>query len=119
MIDLETERLISLREVPKFLPLRSNGKRLHISGVYRWVNVGVRGVVLESATIGGATYTSREALQRFVDQLSAKSPSSSQPHRRVSAPGRRAERADRARIALEQELGLQVWPQRGVLRSVE
>jgi len=70
MIDLTQETLISLRDVPKRLPPRSNGKRLHISAVYRWLLRGVRGHRLESIRIGGTTYTSEEALQRFADRLS-------------------------------------------------
>ena len=71
MIDLEHESLIPLREVPQHLPPRPTGRRLHVSAVYRWVLRGVRGVCLEATKIGGTTYTSKEALQRFADQLSA------------------------------------------------
>jgi len=45
--------------------VRPNGKRVHISAVYRWVQRGIKGVRLEAIRIGGTTYTSREALQRF------------------------------------------------------
>jgi hypothetical protein len=65
VIDLEHEKLISLHEVPKLLPQRTNGKRLHISAVYRWAQRGVHGLKLEVIRIGGTTYTSVEALQRF------------------------------------------------------
>ena len=65
MIEIENEQLISLREVPKLLPARGNGKRIHISAVYRWAQRGVRGTRLEVIRVGGTTYTSREALQRF------------------------------------------------------
>lgn len=71
MIDLENEKLITLREVPKLLPPRPSGRRLHISAVYRWVYRGVRGVRLESIRIGGMLYTTREALDRFSKQLSS------------------------------------------------
>lgn len=72
MIDVTTETLVLLRDVPRQLPLRPHGKRLHISGVYRWILRGVRGVVLESVRIGGSTYTSQEALQRFSERLTGK-----------------------------------------------
>lgn len=65
MIDIGNEQLVSLRDVPKLLPTRSSGKRVHISAVYRWVQRGVRGNRLEVIRVGGTTYTSREALQRF------------------------------------------------------
>ena len=70
MIDLAKEKLIRLSDVPELLPPRANGKRVHVSAVYRWVSRGVRGVRLESVTIGGTTYTSLEALQRHADRLS-------------------------------------------------
>lgn len=65
MILLAQEALIPLRDAPKHLPSRPGGKRLHVSAIYRWVTKGVGGVVLESVRIGGTTYTSLEALQRF------------------------------------------------------
>jgi Protein of unknown function (DUF1580) len=74
MIDIEHERLISLRDVPKLLPARINGKRLHISAVYRWVQRGIRGVRLEVVRVGGTTYTSQKALQRFVQPAAAPAP---------------------------------------------
>lgn len=70
MIDITNEKLIPLGKVPNQLPKQSNGKKIHISTVYRWVKRGLRGVYLETATIGGTTYTSIEALQRFSDRLS-------------------------------------------------
>jgi hypothetical protein len=65
MIEIESETLIPLREVSKLLPVRPNGRRVHISAIYRWVQRGIKGVRLEAIRIGGTTYTSREALQRF------------------------------------------------------
>ena len=65
MIDIKTENLLPLHDVPKMLPARSNGKRVHISAVYRWIQRGVQGTHLEVIRIGGTTYTSQEALQRF------------------------------------------------------
>ena len=71
MIDIETEQLVPIRQVPRLLPPRPSGRRVHISAVYRWMSRGIRGVVLESVKVGGSTYTSMEALQRFADRLSA------------------------------------------------
>jgi hypothetical protein len=66
MIDIAREQLISLHDVPKVLPPGPSGKRLHISAIYRWAQRGIRGTRLEVVRVGGTTYTSREALQRFV-----------------------------------------------------
>jgi len=80
MIDIINENLIPLREVPKHLPPRPTGRRIHISVVYRWITRGLGGIRLESVKIGGTTYTSKEALQRFADQRStAKHDSSTSP----------------------------------------
>ena len=65
MIEIGAEELVSLRDVPKLLPAKADGKRIHISAVYRWVQRGIKGVRLEAIHIGGTSYTSREALQRF------------------------------------------------------
>lgn len=69
MIDTTRENLVPLRCVPGRLPKRPNGKRIHISAVYRWTDSGIRGVVLESIRVGGITFTSLEAIQRFAERL--------------------------------------------------
>ena len=66
-IDIESERLVPLREVPSILP-----GRVHISSVYRWI--GRQNQRLESIRIGGRRYTSREALSRFVRVCSGEPP---------------------------------------------
>lgn len=70
MIDIASESLIPLHEVPQRLPPRPSGRPIHMSTVYRWIQRGVRGTRLESIRIGGTTYTSIEALQRFADRQS-------------------------------------------------
>ena len=65
MIEIGNEQLVPLHEVPRLLPTRGSGKRIHISAIYRWVQRGIRGNRLEVIRVGGTTYTSREALQRF------------------------------------------------------
>lgn len=65
MVDLLTETVIAIREIPRYLPARPNGKRVHISACYRWIQRGVRGVKLEALRVGGTMYTSVEALERF------------------------------------------------------
>jgi hypothetical protein len=68
-IDLSTERLVSLREAARLLPSRRQGKRPHISCLYRWTKVGCRGVVLEFVNVGGTRCTSHEALARFIERV--------------------------------------------------
>ena len=102
MITLHTETLIPLRDAPKHLPPRPNGKRLHISACYRWIKRGVRGVFLESIRIGGTTYTSLEAIQRFADALTGGVPAIPA---RVTPPASARGNRNAAR-RLEIELGL-------------
>jgi hypothetical protein len=65
-IDLEAESILSLTAAAKSLPGRP-----HISTTIRWYKAGVRGVKLETILLGGKRFTSREALQRFADRLTA------------------------------------------------
>jgi len=71
MIDIETERLIRLEDVRDFLPSSRKGKRLSKSVPFRWAARGVKGVILETLRVGGARYTSVQAVQRFVEALNA------------------------------------------------
>jgi hypothetical protein len=70
MIDSTTETLISLTEAAKTVPRRRRGRKTHLSTLYRWATIGVRGIVLETLQCGGSRVTSREALQRFFERLS-------------------------------------------------
>ena len=63
MIDLKTEAILSLKDSCDCFPGRG---RLHISTVQRWRQVGVRGVRLETVRVGGKTFTTREAISRFI-----------------------------------------------------
>lgn len=101
MIALDKEQLILMRDAPKHVPPRPGGKRLHISACYRWITKGLGGVRLESIRLGGTTYTSVEALQRFAAALSA---DREQP--RVHVHPRAVRQARHVRRALEAELGL-------------
>ncbi|TWT95388.1 hypothetical protein Pla108_35360 [Botrimarina colliarenosi] len=64
MINLQTEKLVPLGDVPRYLDARG-GKRVHLSTIYRWATKGSRGRVLETQLLGGARYTSVAALERF------------------------------------------------------
>ncbi len=68
MISVQNENVIPLSEVANFVP-RRRGKPINLSTVYRWVVRGIRGVRLERVQIGGLTYTSVEAIERFFETL--------------------------------------------------
>ena len=65
-IDFQSETLLSFSQATKGLPGRP-----HLSTLHRWRLRGIRGVRLETCMVGGRRYTSREALQRFSDAITA------------------------------------------------
>ena len=62
------EDILPLAEATKIIP-RPNGRRPHVSCLYRWTVQGCRGVVLESIQCGATRCTSRQAIARFFEQL--------------------------------------------------
>ena len=64
-LDLLTEDLIRLNEVPKVLP-----SRVDVSTAWRWAMRGVGGIKLETVKIGGKKMTSRQAVTRFIQSTS-------------------------------------------------
>jgi hypothetical protein len=70
-IDIEKEDVLSLTEATKVLP-RVNGKRPAICTLWRWCRKGLRGIHLDYIRIGRGIATSRQALNRFFNELSAK-----------------------------------------------
>lgn len=83
MIDVLTETVITLNEARKLLPALRRGKKPHVSTLWRWSLHGVKGVVLETVSVGGTRCTSREALQRFLETLN-RDQRSPVEHRRTS-----------------------------------
>jgi hypothetical protein len=76
MIDLAKEQGIGLSEATKLYPSCRNGRPTHISTPLRHITKGVRlsnGVVvrLEGARLGSRWITSVEAVQRFMERLTA------------------------------------------------
>ena len=70
MIDLENESVFPLTDAPKKVPQRGRHP-MHIGTGYRWAQRGLRGIKLETLQIGGAKFTSAEALQRFFERLTS------------------------------------------------
>ena len=75
-INVFEETVISLKEARKLLPKSPRSKSISIPTFYRWIQKGIKAkdgtqVKLEIVKIGGSTFTSQQAIQRFVDQLSA------------------------------------------------
>ena len=72
-VNLLEETTLTLTEAAKALPCLRGGKRVHLATLHRWVQRGVAGVRLEALRLGRTVVTSREALQRFAERLSAQS----------------------------------------------
>jgi len=69
-IDVQSEVVLSLNDAAKVLPA-IDGKRPHISTLWRWCRKGLRGVHLEYARYGNRIVTSSAALSRFVNNLAS------------------------------------------------
>ena len=92
MIEIAAENLLTLPDAAARLPRRGR-RKVHVCTIYRWMSRGVRGVKLEAIKLGGVTYTSVEALQRFANRCSGAPPPRVQPpSRRRAAAIQRAER---------------------------
>ena len=66
-INLANETPITLAEAARTLP----GGPVHVSTIHRWRMKGVRGVRLGSFLRGGVRRTTREAIERFFDAVTA------------------------------------------------
>jgi len=73
MIDISREAIRPIRDITKFVNTPVCGLKLHYGTIHRWCTKGLRGIRLESLKVGGARYTSTEALQRFFAKLTSAS----------------------------------------------
>lgn len=89
MIDVEKEQLLSLTEATRVVPAL-DGRRPHVSSIWRWCRKGVRGVKLEHLRVGRRVSTSKEALARFYENL-ANAPDP-EPQRPASKSKKRTEK---------------------------
>ena len=106
MIDIAAETLLSMAEVAKLMPRRRRGRPCSLATIYRWSSPpGCRGIVLETAVIGGGRVTSREALQRFADALTRRRPG--RASRSAAAAQETASQHPRLR---KNDLRKRVWP---------
>jgi hypothetical protein len=95
MIDPNTEELITLCQATRLIPSARNGKKTAVSTLFRWASKGVKGIRLETLQVGGAQRTSKQALTRFYQALSAKAGLLTEIPEQSSAAKRQAE-IDRA-----------------------
>lgn len=105
-IDSREEECFTLVNIRRFLPATTrSGKPPHHSVIYRWITRGLKArdgsvVRLEALICGGATCTSREAIERFFAELTARAGLSAASPAAIS-------RRERERISRElKRLGL-------------
>ncbi len=65
-IDIQNETVCTVTEAAKLFPGRP-----HIATVWRYVHTGVRGLRLETIKVGGKRFTSHEAVERFIERVTA------------------------------------------------
>jgi hypothetical protein len=97
-------KYIKLRAAAALLPRGRSGKKRHIKSVFRYTTVGLRGILLRSADVGGYKYTTVELIQEFIDALTAQAggePASTAP---VRSARREAELA-RVEAELDKRMG--------------
>jgi hypothetical protein len=100
MIDITLEETFSLTEATKRLPCRRKGVKPNVATLYRWAQIGCRGVRLETICIGATRCTSMDALQRFFDALTAQAEHRSAPQApRMTAARRKEIEAAERRLA--------------------
>ena len=95
--DLFVEGAVPFREATKLIPKRRDGRATHVATIFRWASVGIRGIKLESIQLAGTKCTSKPALSRFFQRLTAQE--TGQP-----IPGRTDSQRDAAIARAEAEL---------------
>jgi hypothetical protein len=92
MIDITSEKLISIDDAAKLIPGRDGGT-VHPLTMEKWTrSPGKRGVVLESVLAGPCRCTTVEALQRFIERVTtvASGQTNDQPAQAIATRSRRA-----------------------------
>lgn len=64
------DRLMHITEVPKLLPRRKDGTRVHIQTIYRWISQGRNGVKLRRVTVAGRVFTTPEWVEDYLLEVS-------------------------------------------------
>ena len=66
MIQFENETVVSFKQAAEIVPGGA-----HYNTITKWADNGVKGIVLESIRVGRRRFTSKEAIQRFIEELTA------------------------------------------------
>ena len=87
-------RLVPIGKAASLFP----GQRPHVATLWRWAQKGVRGVKLDTVTIGGRRYVDPESVARFIDATSAGAAGIAPPVTPLTAWRRAAIAAARAHL---------------------
>jgi hypothetical protein len=71
MVSLVCEQTLPLQALAQLIP-GNCGKPVHYETLRRWSRQGVQGIKLESKKLGGKRVSSLEAVDRFMEQLTAR-----------------------------------------------
>ena len=71
MIDIKAESLLPFTAAAKLIPPLRKNRPVNPSTVWRWHHEGHEGIHLEAVRLPGGYFTSAEALQRFIERLTA------------------------------------------------
>ena len=88
-MDILNETAIAISDAPRHI-----AGRPHIATVWRWRTHGVKGIRLESYVVGGRVFTTRKAIERFIERTTAArngQPAEQAPSRKRQAAIERAE----------------------------
>jgi Protein of unknown function (DUF1580) len=101
LTDLLSEKLYPIPILARDIPGRG-GNSLHPGSMERWARVGVRGERLEVALVGGQLCSSKEAVARFIERVTAARMGDGDPVPQPSRTTRQRQRAsERDAKALE------------------
>ena len=95
-MNTQNETILSLSEAAASLP-RLNGKRPHVSTLWRWCRKGCRGHFLEYLRVGSKIATSAEALNRFFSELAAADAAAESTPPPTRQPATQKPRSEKAR----------------------
>jgi hypothetical protein len=94
MIDLAAEDILTFAQAADWLPRRRAGRKASLSTLWRWTNIGIRGIMLETIYVGTSRCTSKQAIQRFFERVTtartAPSATTSSSRARTDVQRRRA-----------------------------
>ena len=90
--DLLSEKLYPIPILARDIPGRG-GNPIHPGSMERWARMGVRGVRLEVALVGGQLTTSKEAVTRFIERVTAARMGLGDPIPRPTRTARQRQRA--------------------------